>query len=103
MASADAEFGAYLATSCMGCHGSDFAGGPIPGAPPDAPLASNLTPAGNLSGWDEAGFIAVMRTGITPEGKELDPAIMPWPIGASMTDVELQAMWSFLQNLPPVE
>lgn len=100
---ADAEFGAYLATSCTGCHGMDLAGGRVPGAPPEAPMARNLTPVGNLGAWDEASFINTMRTGITPEGKELDPAIMPWPIGAAMTEVELQALWAFLKNLPPTE
>jgi mono/diheme cytochrome c family protein len=97
---ADAEFGAYLATSCTGCHGLDFTGGPVPGAPPEAPEARNLTPAGNLGNWDEAGFINTLRTGVTPEGKQLDPAIMPWPGVAAMTDVELQALWAFLQGLP---
>ena len=100
---AEAEFGAYLATSCTGCHGLDFSGGPIPGASPDTPLSSNLTPAGNLRDWDEAGFIQTFRTGVTPDGKELDPSIMPWPIGTAMTDVELQALWAFLENLPSIE
>lgn len=100
---ADAEFGAYLATSCTGCHGRNFAGGPIPGAPSEAPLSSNLTPAGTLASWDEAGFITTLRTGVTPEGKQLDPALMPWPAVAAMTDLELQALWTFLQGLPPIE
>lgn len=95
------EFGAYLATSCTGCHGQDFAGASIPGAPPDAPRSSNLTPAGNLGNWDEAGFISIFRTGVTPDGKELNPAIMPWPGGAAMTDVELKALWAYLSSLPP--
>lgn len=77
-AQVDVEFGAYLATSCMGCHGADFTGGAVPGSAPDAPRSSNLTPAGNLASWDEAGFIEAMQTGVTPDGKVLDPAIMPW-------------------------
>lgn len=97
------EFGAYLATSCTGCHGLDFAGGPIPGAPSDVPHSSNLTPSGNLGNWDETGFVNTFRTGVTPDGKELNPAIMPWPVGAAMTDTELQALWVFLKNLPPLE
>jgi mono/diheme cytochrome c family protein len=97
------EFGAYLATSCMGCHSGDFAGGPVPGAPPDAPQAANLTPAGNLANWSQDEFIQTMRTGLTPEGKTLDPSLMPWPIANSMTEVELQALWAFLANLEPIE
>jgi hypothetical protein len=26
---------------------------------------------------------------------------MPWPIATRMTDVELQALWLYLQSLPP--
>ena len=31
----------------------------------------------------------------------LDPAVMPWPIAAQMTDVEIEALWLYLQSLPP--
>jgi mono/diheme cytochrome c family protein len=41
---ATSEHGAYVANMCMGCHGERFAGGKIPGAPPDWPPAANLTP-----------------------------------------------------------
>lgn len=97
------EFGAYVATSCTGCHGADFSGGPIPGAPPDTQEAANLTPAGNLGDWTEAEFIQAMRTGFTPEGKALDPKLMPWPIANAMTEVELRALWTYLHSLDPVE
>lgn len=99
---ANQDFGAYLATSCMGCHGADFAGGPVPGSPPDAPLAANLTPAGNLGGWTQEEFVNSLRNGVTPEGKTLDPSVMPWPIANSMTDVELEALWLYLSNLEPI-
>jgi mono/diheme cytochrome c family protein len=97
------EFGAYLATSCIGCHGQDFAGGPIPGAPPDSPESANLTPSGNLGNWTLEDFVATMRSGVTPEGKSLDPSLMPWPIANAMTDVELKALWTYLNNLEPIE
>lgn len=97
------EFGAYLATSCTGCHGLDFSGGPVPGSPPDAPQAANLTPAGDLGNWSQADFIQAMRSGVTPEGKTLDPSVMPWPIANAMTDVELQALWIYLNHLEPIE
>ncbi len=100
---ASEEFGAYLATSCIGCHGSDYAGGPVPGSPPDAPQSANLTPAGNLGNWTQEDFVNAMRTGVTPEGKMLDPSVMPWPIANSMTQVELEALWIYLSNLEPVE
>lgn len=102
-AAASEEFGAYLATSCIGCHGADFAGGAVPGSPPDAPQAANLTPAGNPGNWDQQDFVTTMRTGVTPEGKTLDPGVMPWPIANAMTDVELEALWLYLSNLEPVQ
>lgn len=100
---ADAAYGEYLAVTCTGCHGKDFAGAPVPGAPPDAPPSANLTPGGSLANWDEAGFIQTLRTGITPDGRTLDPAQMPWPMTSVMSDEELKALWAYLQSLPAVE
>lgn len=99
---ASPEYGQYLAASCTGCHGIDFSGGPVPGSAPGSPEAANLTPAGALGGWSEAGFMETLRTGNTPEGKQLDPSNMPWPATAQMTDLELQALWSYLQTVDPV-
>jgi mono/diheme cytochrome c family protein len=100
---ANTAYGEYLATGCTGCHGLDFAGGPMPGRPPDFPSASNLTPAGRLASWDETVFIEAMRTGVTPEGKVMEPEVMPWPATAQMTDLELKALWAYLQAIPAVE
>ena len=102
-ASVSTELGAYLATSCIGCHGANFAGGAVPGSPPDAPEAANLTPAGNPGNWDQQDFLTTMRTGVTPEGETLDPGVMPWPIANAMTETELEALWLYLSNLEPVE
>jgi len=96
------EYGRYLAVGCIGCHGPDYAGGPIPGGSPDWPPAANLTPAGQLAGWTEAGFIAAMRTGVKPGGERFNEA-MPYEAVGAMTDEELKALWLFLQSLPPVE
>jgi len=38
-----------------------------------------------------------MRTGRRPDGRTLDAA-MPWQYYAQMTDLELRAIWRFLQN-----
>lgn len=100
---ANAAYGQYLASSCIGCHGADYGGGTVPGAPPDSPQAANLTPAGELSQWSEAEFMETLRTGVTPNGEQLDPSVMPWPGFAQMSDLELKALWAFLQSLPPVE
>jgi mono/diheme cytochrome c family protein len=89
-------YGEYLArsTGCVGCHRADLSGG---SGPP--PGSSNLTPAGAVKGWTEAHFIAALRTGKRPNGTTIDPAM---PRGyARMTDVELQALWRYLQTVPP--
>lgn len=96
------EYGAYLATTCQGCHKPDYSGGPLPGASPGDPVALNLTPGGELAGWTEDDFVIAIRTGITPSGRELDPA-MPAEQFASMTDLELKAIFMYLQSLPPKE
>ncbi len=96
------EYGHYLAASCIGCHGEAFAGGRIPASPPDWPAAANLTPhpLNAISGWTEHDFINVMRTSKRPDGSALSP-VMPAAFG-QMTDGELQALWLYLQALPPV-
>ncbi len=94
---ATAEYGRYLANNCKLCHGPDFAG--IEGAGG----GSNLTPAGDLANWTEAEFITALRTGVRPDGEDLDPELMPWKSLGNLTDDELKALWLFLQSLPPVE
>jgi cytochrome c553 len=95
------DFGKYMIGVCTDCHHSDLSGGPIPGALPGEPPAADLTPAGNLGHWTYEGFANALRTGVTPDGKVLDPAVMPWPIALEMTDVEIEALWLYLQSLPP--
>jgi mono/diheme cytochrome c family protein len=94
------EYGAYLASSCTGCHKADFAGGPIPG---EGVVAANLTmdDATGLGDWSEADFVKALRTGTRPDGRALDP-VMPWQITAQMTEQELSAIWQYLNTLPPL-
>jgi mono/diheme cytochrome c family protein len=95
------EFGEYLAVGCIGCHGDNYSGGPIPGMPPDTPPAANLTPdpATGLGDWTEEDFVVAMRQGKRPDGTTIDP-FMPWPNFSQMTDEELGALWLYLQSLP---
>lgn len=94
-------YGQYVATTCTGCHGPDLGGGPMPGAGPDDTPAANLTPSGNLANWSYDQFAETLSTGVTPEGKVLDPSVMPWPITTEMTDIEREALWVYLNSLQP--
>ena len=97
------EYGTYLSSSCAGCHGPGFSGGPIPGAPPEWPTASNLTPDAEtgLGTWTEADFMRALREGRRPDGSAIDARYMPIRFTSKMTDVEIRALWAFLQTLPP--
>ncbi|MDI9239157.1 c-type cytochrome [Lysobacter sp. LF1] len=97
---ANAAYGRYVAQVCTGCHGSDFAGGYVlePGTPPSA----NLTPhAMGLAQWTETDFLHLMRTGQRPDGRHLH-RMMPWKAYSQMQDVELRAIWAYLDTLPPL-
>lgn len=93
-----AEYGRYVARACMGCHGDRFAGGHVPGTPPDFPDAANITPGG-IGKWSKTDFIAAMRQGKRPDGRTLN-TFMPWKAFATMTDTEIDALWAFLQTVP---
>ena len=97
-----AEYGAYLAGLCTLCHGPGLSGGQIPGTPPDEPPALNLTPAGQLAGWTFEQFLTAMRTGVTPGGVQLRDVYMPYQtLFGEMTDEEWEAIWLYLQTVPP--
>ncbi len=97
------EFGAHLAAVCTGCHAMNFAGGPIPGGDPSWVPAANLTPHGEgLAGWSYEDFARAMRDGRRPDGAEIRaPMSFMTPFANNMTDVEMQALWLYLQSLAP--
>ncbi len=98
---ATAEYGEYLVNiaMCGGCHAANFAGIVGSDGPPPGP---NLTSGGELGSWSETDFINTIRTGQAPSGKQLDAEQMPWPTISQMSDTELQAIWAYLQSLPPL-
>jgi len=99
-----AEYGKYLSRLCSICHGPGFSGGPLPISAPGEPPPLNLTQGGELIGWTADDFRITMRTGTTPSGYKLDDEYMPWKtIFRYMTDEELEAIWLYLQSLPPTE
>jgi cytochrome c553 len=95
-----AEYGAYLAQACVGCHGTDFGGQHVPGTPPEFPDSANLTPhPAALGPWTLDDFKAALRTGKRPDGRQLDP-FMPWPAYSKMSDDEMAAIFAHLRSLP---
>jgi mono/diheme cytochrome c family protein len=95
-----AEYGGYVASfACAGCHGPNFSGGAIDGAPPSFPHSANLTPSGEVGSWSEADFKKAIQTGVTPAGKTLN-SLMPYETFVHMTDDEVSALWLFIHSLP---
>jgi mono/diheme cytochrome c family protein len=112
-----AEYGRYIANSvanCRGCHtnrnmmtgafiGPDFAGGFKMETVTDSGKfyisSPNLTPhkTGRINSWTELQFIARFRM------KKLIPqSHMPWGPFSSMSDMELKAIYRYLQTVKPV-
>lgn len=97
-----AEYGRYLAEigGCTGCHGPSLSGGPLPGMPPDARPAANITPEG-IGSWTEQDFFRAMREGMRPNGTAIDSTMMPVRLTREMTDLETKAIYLFLRTVPP--
>ncbi|PWN05257.1 cytochrome c [Rhodohalobacter mucosus] len=93
------EKGAYIASSCVGCHGHHLDGGPIPGAPPTWPEAPDLTLTGVAGSWSKEEFIQSLKEGTTPDGRHLDGRFMPWEAFGQLTDEEFDLLWNYMQTL----
>ncbi|RDC64840.1 cytochrome c [Adhaeribacter pallidiroseus] len=93
-----ANYGQYIAVGCVGCHRENYKGGEplVPGSP----VVPNITKTGNIGKWTEAEFINTLRTGKTPEGKQMDPRNMPWTMTKEFSDTEIKSVYLFLKNLP---
>lgn len=112
-------YGQYLANSvanCVGCHtnrdlmtgafiGEPFAGGLV--MPPDTMskfvsyVTPNLTPdpeTGHIVDWSEQQFIDRFRKGRVYEGSH-----MPWGPFSRIDEVDLKALYRYLQSLTPVK
>ena len=98
------EFGRHLAGVCTGCHGAELTGGAIAGGDPSWVPARNLTPhETGLAEWTYDDFVAAMREATRPDGTALQaPMTFITPAAQIMTEVELQALWLYLQSLAPL-
>ncbi len=95
------EYGEFLALLCRGCHGETLGGGPFPGAPPEVPVPLNITMhETGLKDWTFADFQTSMREGKRKNGKQIDP-MMPLAVTKNFSDLELQALWAYLQVAKP--
>jgi len=96
-----AAYGKWIARMCAGCHGEHLSGGKIAGTPPDFPIPLNLTPdATGLKGWTLEDFKRQMASATRKDGRKLAD-FMPTEALNAMDDVERQALFSYLQSLPP--
>jgi mono/diheme cytochrome c family protein len=101
VATPTAAYGAELGRLCKSCHGDTLSGGPIPGAPADLPVPSNITPhETGIKLYTEADFMHLLDTGVKRDGKQLNP-FMPIAVLRAMNDVERKALWAYLRSLPP--
>jgi mono/diheme cytochrome c family protein len=93
---ANEDYGRYLSGLCTSCHGADLTGGESP--EPDSPPPPDITSGGRLTAWSQDDFLNAMRTGVTPEGRVIDPDYMPWQSIGKLDDEELQGLWMYLQT-----
>ena len=95
------EYGAYMVETggCKVCHHDDLRGGLHPLSLPGEPPPSDLTASGRLASWSEADFLRSLRTGRTPDGRRLENQWMPWKSIGRMSDLELNAIWKYLESL----
>lgn len=96
-ASADATYGQYMlaVTGCRDCHGANLTGGDSPLSPPGPSLVDAV------NRWTADEFINTIRTGVTPEGRLLARALMPWPTYKNMDDIELTSIYNYIKTLNP--
>lgn len=82
------EFGKYISSSCIGCHGGNLKGAAGP----------NLTSSGDLGLWSYDNFNNAITHGKLPTGRDLKQE-MPWKSFASMNETELKALFKYLKTL----
>jgi mono/diheme cytochrome c family protein len=94
-----AEYGAYVAAMCVGCHGTRLEGGRVPGNPPQWPPAARLAPGPGsvLERYpDVESLRALFRTGRRPDGSAV--AVMPFESLARLSELEVNALHLYLRG-----
>jgi mono/diheme cytochrome c family protein len=106
----DVARGKALVTAgdCVACHtasgGQPFAGGLALQTPFGAINTANITPdnATGIGSWSADDFARAMHEGRRPGGTYLYPAF-PYPYYTKVTRGDLDAIYTYLRTLPPVE
>jgi len=111
-----AEYGKYLAVSvanCYGCHTErdlktgEFVGQPFAGGfemdlgDEYIFITPNITTdqkTGRIHGWSEEKFISRFR-----EGKKIANSPMPWGPFSRLDEIDLKAIYRYMQTVEPVE
>jgi mono/diheme cytochrome c family protein len=87
-------YGQYLSSlGCQNCHGPDFRGLPSGGEPPGGPDVVAVA-----QNYSETQFIAVLRTGLRPDGTQLNDQ-MPWREFEKLSDDDFAAMYLYFRSL----
>lgn len=102
--------GEYLARAgdCIACHtaprGKLFAGGLAMETPFGTLYSPNITPdvQYGIGRWDKDAFFNMMRTGKSPDGKLIYPA-MPIAQYTKVTREDSDAIFAYLRSIPPVQ
>lgn len=89
--------GKYLTASCVGCHGLQLKGAPAPA--PGMMEGPDITASGRVKRLDENAFRTVLKTGKTPEGRQIENKNMPWKMTAEFTEDELLAIFKYLKSI----
>jgi cytochrome c553 len=95
-----AEYGRYLVSTvgCQECHGATLGGGVADPSGHGPPVGPGLL--GIPGSWSEAQFIALMRTGVTPDGTHVNSE-MPYQSYEKFGDDELRGIYAYLKSLRP--
>jgi hypothetical protein len=66
--------------------------------------ARNITRhAEGLAGWSYADFLTAVTEGKRPDGSAVqEPMTLILPYARNMTETETQALWTYLQSVPPL-
>lgn len=91
----DAEYGKYLAVTCMGCHKPGCK--VVPSRSPGQPTITDISSTGHLGNWTQSEFVQLFHTGKTPEGRVLSQhmAINSF----TYSDDELRALYLYLHEV----